>query len=90
MSFCYVSNYFIYGFKSQHIEAWFTYMWNLRADDADWVMVGPFFSTQLLQQEVPYYYAEGVTYGVPWSAENVEKVRCPIHVLDDSCLCNDK
>ena len=41
---CYCSNYFLYTLILQHIEAWFMYMWQFRPHDADWVMVGPYFS----------------------------------------------
>ena len=63
--------------KSQHIDAWFMYMWLTRPDDADWVMVGPYFNAQLLAGDVPFYYADGVTYGVPWWDDKVEKVIIP-------------
>lgn len=50
-------------------------MWKFRPHDADWVMVGPYFSSQIVYRDVPKYYASGSTYGVPWFAESVEKVR---------------
>ena len=53
------------------------YMWHFRPQDADWVMVGSFFDLKVLSRDVPLYYATGKTYGVPWCAENVEKVRSP-------------
>ena len=50
-------------------------MWHFRPKDADWVMVGPFFDNKVLSGDIPLYYANGTTYGVPWYAENVEKVK---------------
>lgn len=51
---------------------------HFRPHDADWVAVNPFFSTVILNREMPLYYADGVTYGVPWFAESVQKVTIPI------------
>ncbi|PWA69048.1 phospholipase-like protein [Artemisia annua] len=61
------------------IDAWFMYMWHFRPQNADWVMVGPFFDSKVLSRDIPLYYANGITYGVPWCAENVEKVYFPIN-----------
>lgn len=58
----------------QHIELWVLYIMYFRPDDADWVAVSPFFNTMLLNREMPLYYADGVTYGVPWFAQSVRKV----------------
>ena len=55
-------------------------MMHFRPRDADWVAVSPFFSTVILNREMPLYYADGVTYGVPWFAESVQKVTIPIPV----------
>ncbi|PWA72399.1 phospholipase-like protein [Artemisia annua] len=63
----------------EHIDAWFMYIWHFRPQDADWVMVGPFFDSKVLSRDIPLYYANGITYGVPWCAENVEKVYFPIN-----------
>ncbi|PWA39292.1 phospholipase-like protein [Artemisia annua] len=57
-----------------HIDVWFQYIWHFRQKDADWVMVGPYFNAQILYRDVPFYYADGVTYGVPWTDESVEKM----------------
>ncbi|PWA53773.1 ulp1 protease family, C-terminal catalytic domain-containing protein [Artemisia annua] len=62
-----------------HIDVWFQYIWHFRQKDADWVMVGPYFNAQILYRDVPFYYADGVTYGVPWTDESVEKVYFPIN-----------
>lgn len=50
------------------------YMWHFRPEAADWAMVGPFFESKVLSGDIPLYYANGTTYGVPWCADNVEKV----------------
>ena len=66
-------------------------MWHFRPEDADWVMVGPFFDSKVLSGDIPLYYANGNTYGVPWCAENVEKVRGPFilsWVLFSTKLCS--
>ena len=70
-------------FKLQHIDTWFSYIWNFREEGADWVMVGPYFGVRLQNGDVPFYYANGVTYGVPWYDQNVEKVTNPFHVFYD-------
>lgn len=50
------------------------YLWHFRPHDADWVMAGPYFSPQIVKRDLPFYYANGIAYGVPWYDENVEKV----------------
>lgn len=49
-------------------------MMHFRPDDADWVMVGPFFCTMILGHELPLCYADGVTNGIPWFRQGIEKV----------------
>ncbi|GJW21449.1 hypothetical protein Tco_0032071 [Tanacetum coccineum] len=46
----------------------------IRPAEADWAIAGPFFNTFMLGYELPCYYADGVTYGVPWFAQFVEKI----------------
>ena len=63
----------------QHIELWVLYIMHFRPDNADWVAVSPFFNTMILNREMPLYYADGVTYGVPWFSQSVKKVTFHIH-----------
>ncbi|PWA68181.1 F-box domain-containing protein [Artemisia annua] len=62
-----------------HIGLWVDFLMHFRPDDANWVMVGPFFATMILQLKMPLYYADGVTNGIPWFREGVEKVFFPIN-----------
>ena len=62
-------------------------MWHFRPEDADWVMVGPFFDSKVLSGDIPLYYANGTTYGLPWCAENVEKVRGPFIPIHHETIC---
>nr|GFA56921.1 ulp1 protease family, C-terminal catalytic domain-containing protein [Tanacetum cinerariifolium] len=56
----------------------------IRLAEADWTIVGPFFNTFMLRYDLSCCYADGVTYGVPWFAQSMEKVRCSyILPLDD-------
>lgn len=59
----------------QHIDLWVLYLMYFRPNNADWVAVSPFFNTMILRREMPLYYADGVTYGVPWFSQSVKKVR---------------
>lgn len=65
-----------------HIDVWVLYMWQFRPEDVDWVMVGPYFSRQLLNRDKPMYYANGIIYGVLWVAPNVDKVYIPVNEPD--------
>ncbi|PWA65662.1 hypothetical protein CTI12_AA332440 [Artemisia annua] len=69
--------------SSTHIDLWVLYLWHYRPADADWVLAGPFFSSMLLHNRLPCYFANGVTYGTPWFAESVEKVYFPMNPNDD-------
>ncbi|GJT55816.1 ulp1 protease family, C-terminal catalytic domain-containing protein [Tanacetum coccineum] len=42
-------------------------------------MASPYLSDILSRYEYPLYYADGVKYGLPWFANNVEKVYFPIN-----------
>ncbi|GJR89686.1 hypothetical protein Tco_0213697 [Tanacetum coccineum] len=59
-----------------HLDLWVLYLWHFRPAKADWAIAGPFFNTFMLGYDFPCCYADGVTYGVPWFAQSVEKVRC--------------
>ncbi|GJS07932.1 ulp1 protease family, C-terminal catalytic domain-containing protein [Tanacetum coccineum] len=48
--------------------------------ETDWAIVGPFFNTFMLRNELSCCYADSVTYGVPWFAQFVKKVYFPINV----------
>ncbi|GJX92734.1 hypothetical protein Tco_0347320 [Tanacetum coccineum] len=48
-----------------------------RDPNDDWAMTSPYLSDMLLRFEYPLYYVNGVKYGVPWFAINVEKVYFP-------------
>ncbi|GKD09036.1 ulp1 protease family, C-terminal catalytic domain-containing protein, partial [Tanacetum coccineum] len=42
-------------------------------------MASPCLSDMLSRYELPLYYDDGVTYGVPWFASGVEKVYFPVN-----------
>ncbi|GJT63070.1 ulp1 protease family, C-terminal catalytic domain-containing protein [Tanacetum coccineum] len=42
--------------------------------ETDWAIVGPFFNTFMLRNELSCCYADSVTYGVPWFDQSVKKV----------------
>ncbi|PWA76715.1 phospholipase-like, Aminotransferase-like mobile domain protein [Artemisia annua] len=65
-----------------HIGLWVDFLMHFRPVDANWVMVGPFFATMILQLKMPLYYANGVTNDIPWFREGVEKVFFPINQPD--------
>ncbi|GJU19941.1 ulp1 protease family, C-terminal catalytic domain-containing protein, partial [Tanacetum coccineum] len=45
-------------------------------------MASPYLSDILSRYEYPLYYADGVKYGLPWFANNVEKVYFPVNEKD--------
>ncbi|GKA55147.1 reverse transcriptase domain-containing protein [Tanacetum coccineum] len=47
-------------------------MWSLRPPEADWAIVSPHFSTNILSRIMPDYFSNGHMYPLPWIA--VEKV----------------
>ncbi|GKE32823.1 hypothetical protein Tco_1452145 [Tanacetum coccineum] len=59
--------------SNMHLDLWVLYLWHFRPTEADWAIAGPFFNTFMLGYELPCCYADGVTYGVPWFAQSVEK-----------------
>lgn len=59
----------------QHVGLAVDLMMHFRPPNADWVMINPFFSAQILKENgLPLYYADGVTNGIPWFREGIEKV----------------
>ncbi|GJR60132.1 RNA-directed DNA polymerase [Tanacetum coccineum] len=61
------------------MEMKWTFPWE---PNADWAMSSPYLCDMLSRYQFPLYYADGVTYGVPWLANNVEKVYFPINEKD--------
>ncbi|GJR63815.1 ulp1 protease family, C-terminal catalytic domain-containing protein [Tanacetum coccineum] len=55
----------------------------IRPAEADWAICGPFFNTFMLGDKMSCCYVDGVTYGVPWFSESVEKVYFPINAEDN-------
>ncbi|GKB17567.1 hypothetical protein Tco_0851490 [Tanacetum coccineum] len=53
----------------------------IQPEEADWAIDGPFFNTFMLGNKLLCCYADGVTYGVPWFAQSVEKVYFPINAM---------
>nr|GFA61773.1 ulp1 protease family, C-terminal catalytic domain-containing protein [Tanacetum cinerariifolium] len=66
-----------------HLDIWVLYMWHYRPVEADWAICSPFFNTFMLGDKMSRCYVDGVTYGVPWFSESVEKVYFPINVEDN-------
>ncbi|PWA44200.1 phospholipase-like protein [Artemisia annua] len=64
------------GWLSDSVSSYF------KPDDADWVMVGPFFCTMIIDHQLPLRYADGVTNGIPWFRQGIEKVFFPINEPD--------
>ncbi|GJX72257.1 phospholipase-like protein [Tanacetum coccineum] len=53
-----------------------------RKPNVDWAMASPDLCNMLSQFQYPLYYVDGVKYGVPWFANNVQKVYFPIKEND--------
>nr|GEX83998.1 ulp1 protease family, C-terminal catalytic domain-containing protein [Tanacetum cinerariifolium] len=67
-------------FRDKHrMEMKWTFPWE---PNADWEMESPYLCNMLSQFKYPLYYADGVKYGVPWFANNVQKVYFPINEKD--------
>nr|GFB84952.1 phospholipase-like protein [Tanacetum cinerariifolium] len=49
-----------------HIELWVNYMWHVRPDEADWVMLGAYFVQLILQDSISMWYANGNRYKFAW------------------------
>ncbi|GJR38258.1 ulp1 protease family, C-terminal catalytic domain-containing protein [Tanacetum coccineum] len=54
----------------------------MKEPNANWAMTSPYLCDMLSQFQYPLYYADGVKYGVPWFANNVQKVYFPINEKD--------
>ncbi|GJR15073.1 hypothetical protein Tco_0797725 [Tanacetum coccineum] len=57
--------------------------WENEPAEADWAICGPFFNTFMLGDKMPCCFVDGVTYGVPWFSESVEKVYFLINAEDN-------
>nr|GEU52388.1 ulp1 protease family, C-terminal catalytic domain-containing protein [Tanacetum cinerariifolium] len=60
--------------SSDHLDIWIEYLWQFRDPNADWAITSPYLSDMLSRFEYPLYYTDGVKYGVPWFANNVQKI----------------
>ncbi|GJW57148.1 ulp1 protease family, C-terminal catalytic domain-containing protein [Tanacetum coccineum] len=65
-----------------HLDFWIDYLWQFREPNADWAIASPYLCDMLSRFQYPLYYADGVKYGVPWFANNVQKVYFPINKKD--------
>ncbi|GKB78804.1 ulp1 protease family, C-terminal catalytic domain-containing protein [Tanacetum coccineum] len=65
-----------------HLKLWIDYLWQFKEPNDDWAMASPYLSDMLSWYEYPLYYANGVKYGLPWFASNVEKVYFPVNKKD--------
>ncbi|GJW30415.1 phospholipase-like protein [Tanacetum coccineum] len=54
----------------------------IRESNADWAIASPYLCDMLSRFQYPLYYVDGVKYGVPWFAKNVQKVYFPINEND--------
>nr|GEU54331.1 phospholipase-like protein [Tanacetum cinerariifolium] len=54
----------------------------MREPNADCAMASPYLCDMLSRFQYPLYYTDGVKYGVPWFANNVQKVYFPINKKD--------
>ncbi|GJW22389.1 ulp1 protease family, C-terminal catalytic domain-containing protein [Tanacetum coccineum] len=68
--------------STSHLDLWIDYLWQFREPNADWAMASPYLCDMLSRFLYPLYYAGGVKYGVPWFANNVQKVYFPINEKD--------
>ncbi|GJZ50002.1 phospholipase-like protein, partial [Tanacetum coccineum] len=64
------------------MELKLNYYHGKREPNADWAMASPYLYDMLSRFQYPLYYADGVKYGVPWFANNVQKVYFPINEKD--------
>ncbi|GKC64438.1 ulp1 protease family, C-terminal catalytic domain-containing protein, partial [Tanacetum coccineum] len=75
--------------SSDHLDIWIEYFWQFRDPNADWATASPYLSDMLSRYEYSLYYADGVKYGVPWFANNVQKVYFPINEKDSHWVLED-
>nr|GEU39404.1 ulp1 protease family, C-terminal catalytic domain-containing protein [Tanacetum cinerariifolium] len=59
--------------STSHLDVWIDYLWQFREPNADWAMASPYLCDMLSRFQYLLYYADGVKYGVPWFANNVQK-----------------
>ncbi|GKE79259.1 hypothetical protein Tco_1545379, partial [Tanacetum coccineum] len=52
------------------MEMKWTFPWE---PNVDWAMASPYLCDMLSRFQYPLYYTDGVKYGVPWFANNVQK-----------------
>nr|GFA00233.1 ulp1 protease family, C-terminal catalytic domain-containing protein [Tanacetum cinerariifolium] len=57
--------------------------------NAYWEMASPYLCDMLSRYQFPLYYADGVKYGVPWFANNVQKVYFSINEKDSHWLLGE-
>ncbi|GJT48642.1 hypothetical protein Tco_0974799 [Tanacetum coccineum] len=48
-------------------DLWVDYIWHVRPENANWVMVSSYFFQLLLQNGMPLFYANEDMYATPWS-----------------------
>ncbi|GJT27799.1 ulp1 protease family, C-terminal catalytic domain-containing protein [Tanacetum coccineum] len=70
------------GWLADDVNIWIKYLWHFTQPNDDWAMASPYMSDMLSRYELPLYYADGTKYGVPWFANNVEKVYFPVNEKD--------
>ncbi|GJS03836.1 phospholipase-like protein [Tanacetum coccineum] len=70
--------------RSHTKRGWLSTSVSIRSKEpnADWAMASPYLCDMLSRFQYPLYYADGVKYGVPWFANNVQKVYFPINEKD--------
>ncbi|GJR42646.1 putative reverse transcriptase domain-containing protein [Tanacetum coccineum] len=60
----------------EHLELWVELLWQFRAPDADWAIVGPHFCPTILGGGMHIYHSNAKRGHVPWT--DVEKVYFPL------------
>ncbi|GJZ52863.1 ulp1 protease family, C-terminal catalytic domain-containing protein [Tanacetum coccineum] len=68
--------------SSDHLDIWNCNFLAILGTMADRAIASPYLSDMLSRYEYSLYYADGVKYGVPWFANNVQKVYFPINEKD--------
>nr|GEW98504.1 phospholipase-like protein [Tanacetum cinerariifolium] len=72
---------------NDNIELWVNYIWHVRPDKADWVIVSSYFVQLLLQKTLPLWYANGERYAISWC--DVNQVQLP-NVLEQAHVFKKK
>nr|GEZ20232.1 hypothetical protein [Tanacetum cinerariifolium] len=60
--------------STSHLDLWIDYLWQFKEPNVDWEMASPYLCDMLSRFQYPLYYADGVKYGIPWFANNVQKI----------------